>query len=311
MKPNITLSLNPSYFCSERCDFCYLLPSQLADRTTLSIDKLSTMLEEVSQYYTIEHIDLYGGEPTLLPRDYIMDLMTVLSQYVSYVNVNTNLVTLPLWLQEIAFFYPCVSFDGTAREKEDIVLANMEKLGQHRAYSVITLASEKVVQNSPNVILEKLMIAGGAVSWEIKPYSSNQSNQQGVSYIQYVDYVYDALRACKVVDIHLVNQDYLNDVLSHKRNAFSDDHLYITPQGKFAVLEFDLNDHEYFLELSNIKEYKEWCIKERDRISNNRFCNQCEYFGRCLTEHYREVKHIGNSCNGFYHLIKRYEDWGT
>ena len=42
--------------------------------------------------------------------------------------------------------------------------------------------------------------------------------------------------------------------LQKKYNAFSNDHVYITFKGKFGVLEFDVNDNEYFLELDSFHE---------------------------------------------------------
>ena len=53
------VSINPSYFCNFRCDFCYLSTKQLGDQKQISFDKLDELLSQVDN---IEHIDLYGGE---------------------------------------------------------------------------------------------------------------------------------------------------------------------------------------------------------------------------------------------------------
>lgn len=308
MKPDINLSLNPSYFCSLRCEFCYLSPQQLGDKTRLSLDRLGELLEEVSQYFTIRHVDLYGGEPTLLPFDYVMGLKNLLTPYVEEVNVNTNLVTVPKWLED-EFFYPSVSYDFTAREKHEEVFLNM--LSLNRDFSILTLATPKVMSLEMGYIMGILSVLKRLNTWEIKPYSSNQYNDLGVSYTQHEDFVLRALRACKEEGIHLTNRDLLEGVLSGAGHAFSDDHLYITPEGRYAVLEFDKNDKEYFLNLNNVSDYIAWSEQEKMKVWSNPHCSQCHYVGKCLTEHYREVKSLDNSCNGFIRLIEVYKETET
>src|SRR5690606_3327439 len=97
-------------------------------------------------------------------------------------------------------------------------------------------------------------------------------------------------------------------VIRGEQNSFSDDHIYITPNGEFAVLEFDKNDNEYFMELSSFQDYLDWTMIEKNRVSMNGYCMSCEYYGRCLSEHLREVKDISQSCNGFKHLIDWYKN---
>jgi hypothetical protein len=94
--------------------------------------------------------------------------------------------------------------------------------------------------------------------------------------------------------------------LQGQSNSYSDDHIYITPNGRFAVLEFDINDREYFLEMDTIEEYQQWCEQEKRRVNLNEYCRDCEFKGRCLSEHLREVKDIKMSCNGYKHLIQWY-----
>ena len=102
-----------------------------------------------------------------------------------------------------------------------------------------------------------------------------------------------------------VNADRISSSLNGTYSAYSDAHVYITPSGKFGVLEFDINDNEYFLEFNTFKEYLNWSNKEKLKVNNNPICSQCPYLGRCLTEHYRDVKDLTYSCNGFRYLL----DW--
>jgi len=54
MDKPITVSVNPSYLCNFRCDFCYLTEEQLSDQKKIELEKLDDLL---SQIPNIEHID--------------------------------------------------------------------------------------------------------------------------------------------------------------------------------------------------------------------------------------------------------------
>lgn len=301
MKPPITLSINPWYYCNFRCNFCYLTEQQLSDSTKLSIDRLKDMLKEVSQYYTIEHVDLYGGEVFLLPKGYLREIKDVVLNYVEFMNVNTNLSAINDLVQDPAFDIS-VSYDFDAREKHEEVAANMLRL--ENPFSVLMLASPILIQKNPDDIIKFFNMFAQLKSVEVKPYSTNQANSLQVTDEQFESFVKSLIDSPIEKNFELGNERLLDDVLSGDRNAFSDDHVYITPNGKFAVLEFDKDNKEYFLELGSIEDYQNWTIAERNRVTANQFCSSCDYFGRCLSEHLREVNSVDKSCNGFYKLIK-------
>jgi hypothetical protein len=62
------------------------------------------------------------------------------------------------------------------------------------------------------------------------------------------------------------------------------------------------------LEYNTFEEYLQWTEKEKQRVQRNKFCSNCEYFGKCLSEHLREVKDLQNSCNGFKLLLDWYKN---
>ena len=82
----------------------------------------------------------------------------------------------------------------------------------------------------------------------------------------------------------------------------------MTPTGKFATLEFDEKDNEYFLEFDRFEEYLKWTEIEKDRVTHNSYCSKCDYLGSCLSEHLRDVKTLTDSCNGFKHLLDWYNE---
>lgn len=302
MDKPITVSINPSYFCNFRCNFCYLTEQQLSDQKKISLEQLNNLLSQVPN---IGHIDLYGGEIGALKKEYFYGLRdTIRNHYSNKINIITNYSMIHSGFFEDDF-YLSVSYDWQAREKFDKVYQNM--LISPVPISVLVLASPKVLEMDVDEMIYSLNVCSNVQSVEIKPYSSNQSNDLNINHSQYEEFVKKWIVSPIKKNFEFINEYYLQDVLEKTRNAFSDDHVYITPSGKFAVLEFDLNDREYFLELDSFDDYVKWTKKEKvENIS--KICQSCEYFGTCLTEHYRYVKDLTNSCNGYYNLIKWYKN---
>jgi sulfatase maturation enzyme AslB (radical SAM superfamily) len=296
------LSINPWYYCNFRCSFCYLTEQQLSDKKLLPLDKLEQRLNEIISVTKIDMVDLYGGEVGILPVEYVKSLKELLHAYGIYdINVITNLSM----INEITTdpeLYISVSYDFDAREKHELVFRNMTQLT--RPFSVLMLASNKLMENDVPEMIETLNLLPNLQSVEIKPYSPNQANQDTVYYTQFEEIVKSFLQYPNK-RFKFVNEHLLQTVLDKSRSSFSDDHVYITPSGNYGVLEFDLNDNEFFLEYETLDQYFNWCEREKLRVKRNKYCGNCEYFGNCLSEHLREVKSLEHSCNGFKKLI----DW--
>jgi len=292
------VSVNPSYFCNFRCDFCYLTNEQLGDQKRISIDRLDELLSQVPD---IEHIDLYGGEIGAMKKSYFYDVKNTIKKYYDgKININTNYS-----MMHDGFFdndvYLSVSYDFDAREKSNLVFQNM--MMSRVPIAVLILASPKVLSMNVAEMIHLLNMCGAVKSVEIKPYSTNQANAHLVTHKDFEDFVIRWLELEKEMNFQFVNWDRIEDSYEKKYNAFSDDHIYITPNGKYGVLEFDGDDKEYFLELDCWEQYIDWTKKEKVNMSP--ICKSCKYFGNCLTEHYRYVKDLDNGCNGYKGLL----DW--
>ena len=174
--------------------------------------------------------------------------------------------------------------------------------------SVLILASPQVIAMNVDSLIEKLNLLSNIISVEIKPYSTNQSNQLPMNFKDFEDFIKQWLQSRVPKKFLFVNEKKIQDSLASSYNAFSDDHIYITPQAKLGVLDFDATDNEYFRELESIDDYLLWSKKEKEKISKNNFCKSCNYKGHCLTEHYRDVKELKHSCNGYKHLLDWYHE---
>ena len=304
MKP-ITISINPSYFCNFSCDFCYLTPEQLRDQKRISLVDLDKKLEEVNKFREIEWVDLYGGEIGALKKDYFYGLRDVIRKYYGgKINIITNFSMLHEGFFEDDF-YLSVSYDFEAREKSDKVYQNM--LRSEVPIAVLILASEQVLKNNVDWMITMLNACSSVESVEIKPYSTNQANQQNVTHKDFEEFVKKWITSPVKKKFDFINEGKIKQSLTGQYNAFSDNHVYITPNGKFGVLEFDINDNEYFKELNSFEQYLEWA-KEEPVKNVSSICRKCEYFGTCLTEHYRYVKDMTHSCNGYKGLLDWYNE---
>jgi predicted peptidase len=200
--------------------------------------------------------------------------------------------------------YLSVSYDFDAREMSDRVFQNM--LQSPVPIAVLILASEKVINMDVDYMITMLNMCSSIYSVEIKPYSTNQANKHNVTHKQFEQFVIKWIECETAKNFKFINENKIKTSLAKQYSAFSDDHIYITPNGKFAVLEFDESDREYFLELENWDEYIEWTKKEKSSMSD--ICMSCQYYGNCLTEHYRYVKDLTNGCNGYRGLLDYYEN---
>jgi sulfatase maturation enzyme AslB (radical SAM superfamily) len=293
------VSINPTYFCNFRCDFCYLTEQQLGDPKTIDFPKLDELLGQVPD---IEWVDLYGGEiGTMRPEVFYEMKKVIRKHYKGDINIITNLSMVQDYFLDPDISLG-VSFDFEAREKADRVFMNMFSVPKNM--SVLILASPKVLEMDVGKMVDRLNSISRVTSVEIKPYSINQANAYNVTHKQFEEFVkkwFDYER-----NFAFINEYNIQDSLSKEYDAFSDDHVYITPNGKFSVLEFDKDDKEYFLELDSYDDYIKWTEKEKlENVSD--ICRNCKYFGHCLTEHYRYVKDLDNSCNGYKGLLDWYE----
>lgn len=81
-----------SKLCNLRCNYCYEY-AELADRTRMPLEGLSFFLQSVGDYYmrhglreTVDFV-LHGGEPLLLPEQYLRELARLQAEHLASRNV--------------------------------------------------------------------------------------------------------------------------------------------------------------------------------------------------------------------------------
>lgn len=309
----INVSINPTYRCNMRCEWCYLTKEQLKDSTFASLESIKSRLNEIAASgKTFATFDIYGGEISLLDRSYQLQLLELLNTYnPESINVISNLTLISSPLVSHPKTTLGVSFDFEFRPNHELVWFNMLHVG--KPIHIIVLAIPELVsamrKHGVARYINRLNDNNAIASVEIKPYSKNQANQLNVPDSDYEWVVKEWLSYGGPIDFEFVNAHALDYAVNSQFNAYSDDHVYITPAGRFAVLEFDENDNEFFLELDSFDDYIKWTVEEKNRVAANKHCASCKYMGKCLSEHLRAPVDVSASCNGHRDLISWYEQW--
>lgn len=302
----MVVSVNPTYYCNLRCSFCYLTPEQLADKRRLPLNILRAKLDDIAQHRPIGTFDLYGGEVQLLPDAYIDDVLAVFADYSpETINITTNLTVVKpyLYRDDIDVY---VSFDSHHREQWQRTLANARSLT--RPFRVILLASKGVIETDVEKIIDELNSMPYLVSVEIKPYSPNQANDHGVLDFEHEHFVWRFIEKQHTLKAVLSNVGLIEEALAQRKVSFTQDHIYLTPQGQYGVLEFDTHDREYFKTFDHYTDYIDWVFEEVQRVSLNAVCSACPHFGHCLSEHLRHEHRDPRSCGGHRNLLQWYQD---
>ena len=282
------------------CSFCYLSKEERSNKHRVNLDVLDNTLDCIRKRWEIDHVDVYGGEIALLGADYLSELFTLLKQSIGYrakINVITNLLKTNPAIMENYNLDISVSYDFKSREKSDIVLNNI--INSNRDVSILMLGTKEVLSMSPNTIINTFNIIKNAISLEIKPYSTNQCNTHDILDANFESLIKSISSSEKEKRFVFVNETWAKDCLDGKYTAYSDNHLYITPDSGYAVLDFDENDNEYFKKLESLDDYEEWTEAEKNKVQSLPHCSNCQYLGGCMTEHYK------TACSGYPNLL----DW--
>jgi hypothetical protein len=174
--------------------------------------------------------------------------------------------------------------------------------------NILMVATPCILSKNVDELIQQLNLATNIRSVDIKSYSSSQHNELPITWKDYELFLQKWISSPIPKQFECVVERNLLQCLMGQRTAWNDDHVFINPNGKFSIIEYDSNDREFFKELDNIDEFKKHADSEKQRVMNNVFCSSCPWLGRCLTEQYRNVLNINNGCNGFRGLIEWYKD---
>jgi sulfatase maturation enzyme AslB (radical SAM superfamily) len=306
------LSITPSYLCNLKCNFCYYY-DWLEDRKLLDLDILDRHLDEIQRTSPIEYIDIYGGEISILPPTYVRELCSIIEKYYKgEISIVSNFVRPEKYFFHETFFNPqqyklFVSYDFDCRQNHNQVWTNIQ--AYNGDINILCVATPCLMSKNIEDMIQFFNSSHNIVSVDIKSYSSSMHNDLGVKWSNYESFMQKWISAKTKKQFTCRIEYNLAECISGSRNAWNDNHIFISPSGNMEIIQFDPNGREYFTKLESLDEFFKYANLEKEKIKNNIYCSRCTWIGKCLTEQYREVLEINNSCNGFKNLIDWYKNY--
>lgn len=288
---DLKLLITPSYFCNNRCPFCYLGKDR-ENATCVNLEKLKGLLSElaVSSDFSIKRIDLLGGELAHLDLVYVEELLKIAKNYSESCSIITSEISFAHFLANNHKDYIInLSFNFTkARPDQEILNASVVP------FNVFTLDYSIKDMNKKDVlnIIRKLKFK----SWRILPCSPSTHNPMDMK-----------------VDFQKVYQEYKKDwsikgthfVNLEESNGKNLQPIFINPNGNFSGIRFYLKDGKILKELYEfpvnsdyVKNLKLFISQKKEEVKEFQ-CARCVYLGKCGTLQYSKYK-----CNGLLHQFK-------
>jgi MoaA/NifB/PqqE/SkfB family radical SAM enzyme len=306
-----------NFFCNYACDYCYL-GSLRKDPSIINLELLQKQLCDISEKYgKIEKINLYGGEITILDKDFIIKIVELCKQYAT-TNIITNLSD-PIKISEIIKQTNCEYATSINEERDcyDETLFNL-MLVEKRPTTITQVVTPSLLKKSPKEILKQAE-SFNTEYIEFLQYFPSKTNDfcfpmSKTPNRDYSNFLRDIIEEywSKNYRVKIENVEELEQVVNGEYTPWMDNAIFITPRNEYAVVEYfnsvENPNLEKFTILKDLDEYDEKCKKEKIIFGICPYCHYndtCEYYGYCYAEHLRARKK-GDSCPGHYGLVKWY-----
>lgn len=302
LKPNLHLSIMPTYKCNFHCGYCYL-GDLTTTNTILDLDKLSTKLEELNNNYNIDNVCIYGGEVSLLGRDYLNDLVKLLNGY--NISLVTNLSN--DWIIDFCLLNDirlCVSLNEE-RPYYNETICKLKKLKHVKNISLSVVILPSLITDEQ---IEKAFDLYEELGFEILfiPYHPSIHSKQTINIKPHMfeESLQKLLKENNKRNnpIIISNEIILND---DKYEPTNNKFLFINPNGEYSSVKYDDKGIEEFIIFKNLDEYNNYCKKEIKMYYEN--CNGCQFYGKCKAEHLI-FNGYDESCSGLYKLLSQYSN---
>lgn len=294
-KKSITVSIMPTYYCRNKCNYCYL-GEQTNQAKIFDLKLLAKQLAQIARFYIIESVELYGGDLSILSENFITEMDDILLEYTENI-VYTSSPT------PHTSHYKNINI-SVNHQRPDYV-KNLELVTkEHPEYNVITVALDWERHVSARYLLRQYNGCKGYVTFI--PYSQSWNNKEypeRFSASAYDEFLLQIIREYyeyrHEYTFKLSNLELIRDAINGKYTPEMENNIFITPNNKFACVSY-LRGFEFFREFNTVGEWKK--IAEADRENYLQRCAHCEFYKNgCVADHV--VPHL--DCNGCRQTV----DW--
>ena len=292
----MVVSICPSFFCINRCKFCYLGILR-AQTNLLDLAQCKTQLDQLKKY-VINSIDIFGGDLTQCKQNYITQLITLCEKYTSNISITTN----QLFDYEIANARIGLSLNTSRADFQD----NLKKLELSNIQNISVVIDSELLNFPIKVFFDKLPRKQIEISFQKCTYSIYNTEYQQIEnydqrYEQFLIRLFECLKQYQHISVTNIND--IKKCLYRRYDPSMFSNIFILPSGKFAVISYNDKHQEYFKSIESISNYDRLVIDENKKYFQK--CCLCEFYPSCYAEHLDLTK----ICSGHKGLLSKLRDY--
>lgn len=284
------MNIYPSYKCNLKCDFC-----SFWKKTGKTID-LNWLEKEFYNHHDLcKEINILGGEPSILPKDYqekLIDLCYKVSKEKPF--FITNLIEVSPFLEKTNVI---ISYDFELRSYNKKVINNMLALEN---FSISTILTDNLVKNIGSLkYLKFIDNLKGCKRADLVLYRRCTDKNFSPNQKELMQFIKDIIHHPKInmapysAMLNRINNDFSN--LSGRMGFF--------PDNKYGVrIDYKNNGYTLFDTYEESINYYEKRISE---IKNDALCGNCKYVGKCWCVGGYE----SNVCHGNKEMMEFFEEY--
>ena len=288
------MDIIPTYRCNLSCQFCFN-KDNLHMPGLLNLKNLEKTLQENDN---IHELAIIGGEPSLLPTDYLLELIHICRDYLhgGKPDFYTNLLNIPdqSVLDNIELH---VSYDPCDRKYQDNVLNNMMKLDVD--FSVNSIITKNLVYDYG---IEKIQRLANQLRRTLYLSKINVVTTNGIKHMQ--PSPDDLVKF--TIDLYELHNEYiksslirvLNKTYRHTKPSIErfDYNVSINPDGRFQTSGLHGMDKIY------ADSYQECLALYEEEFRLPEKCSSCKFNDYCIDE-YRK----NDDCSEDYYIMESFE----
>jgi MoaA/NifB/PqqE/SkfB family radical SAM enzyme len=268
------MNILPSYACNFHCPFCAIHQQDCGQLLNLDYAK-----QQLSSIPGIRQIDILGGEPSLLPDEYLSELIDICTSRLNgkLPGMYTNLSRVSPLIDRVKL---TVSFDPGMREARNSVIQNMLMLDNE--FDINTIVSSKLVALGAGHI-EKML---SRFRMAKRICLSSFTHFPGMP--DYTPAPEDMLKFMKDIlsldEPHRIHFSPISSIREGSRKSYAaEESAEMLPSGKYRYALRDVTSAKEFETFDAVKKY---------RYNNESYpgeCNSCRYRGQCLNKYRTEA----------------------
>lgn len=313
-KPTVSVSLCPTFWCNGRCPHCYL-GSAVTRKGVITPSRLRDTLFTIAEHRKLNgNVNLYGGEVTIIPRDTLAQYFDIINGAVqksrplevhTSINVSSNF-TLNLdtlrWMLGLKKEYDVLvgvslNFErklADGRLMDRVVAENLKTFDDATRRRITAKVVVTPSVYDPTDVFEKIEDLGlGGLHFLQYSDASKATEHYSMTNKDYERFM---IRAYKEYDERDYSFELFNPWVQFLGNL-TQSHVFVNPQGKFGLLDYDSLGVETFRWFKNFEDWESEAQRLDSQLLDDNHCLTCQYFGQCVGEHLK-YSMLTDSCSG-------------